>query len=434
MFGSMHQKIADWIDFDATVLWSNRLDSQLQPVASVSAPINNTNPYFQSIAGETQQNVQFDFSPFLGSESRVNWNDSEVFQLTPKVTIQLPFKDWELALQGNYGRSFSNGLTWSYNSNVTSTALEQQTIGGVLSPNLVASSGPVGNALDPYNINLSNPTLLNEIVDVANIGKAVQHVIKYGAAANGTLFSLPGGDVKAAIGTRYSWDDYIAQWFINTPVGQLPGTAAPVPGTQDAVAKTHRITTSGFGEIIVPLVGENNKIPFVDSFSLDVSGRIDNYSDFGETDNYKLGFTWDPFESLTVSGTKGTSYDAPSLADTLAPDGRYILQQHTTPNTTVPPGTSLADSPASLHLHSGRQSESGAGTGKHLVAGAGFPSHHRTWRGSDRAGSPRHPLSHLYRKSDRVDAVQFAAAVPDPPICQILYHQSDPGTGRELWL
>jgi iron complex outermembrane receptor protein len=96
VFGSMHQKIANGIDFDATVLWSNRLDSQLQPVSSVSATIDNSNPYFQSIAGETQQNVQFSFAPFLGSNSRVNMNDSEVFQFTPKVTVQLPFKDWEL--------------------------------------------------------------------------------------------------------------------------------------------------------------------------------------------------------------------------------------------------------------------------------------------------------------------------------------------------
>jgi iron complex outermembrane receptor protein len=343
VFGSLHQTISDGIDFDATVLWSNRLDSQLQPTSSVSMTVNNTNPYFQSIAGETSQTVMFDFSPFLGNKARVNWNNSEVFQFTPKLTIQLPYKDWDVVLQGNYGRSFSNGMTWGYNSNVTSTALSQQTIGGVLSPNLVASSGPVGNALDPYNINLSNPTLLNQIVDVGNIGKAVQHVIQYGATANGTLFTLPGGDVKAAVGTRYSWDDYIAQWFINTPIGQMPGTYAPVPGTQDAVAKTHRTTMSGFGEIIVPLVSASNKMPFVDDFSIDISGRIDNYSDFGETDNYKLGFTWDPFESLTIRGTKGTSYDAPSLADTLAPDGRFIYQVHATPNTTVPPGTSAAD-------------------------------------------------------------------------------------------
>jgi iron complex outermembrane receptor protein len=343
VFGSLHQRIADGVNFEATVLWSNRLDSQQQPVSSTTMTIDNTNPYFQSIAGETSQTVMFDFSPFLGNTSRVNWNDSEVFEFTPKLSIQLPFRDWELDLQGNYGRSFSSGQVWQYNSNATSLALSQQTIGGVQSPNLVASSGPVGNALDPYNITLSNPTLLNEILDVAQVGKAVQHVVQYGATVNGTLFTLAGGDVKGAIGARYSWDDYIAQWFINTPIGQMPGTYAPVPGTQDAVAKTHRFTTSEFGEIVFPLVSASNRLPFVDDFSIDISGRIDDYSDFGETDNYRLGFTWNPFAALTVRGTKGTSYDAPSLADTLAPDGRYIYQIHSTPNTTVPPGTSAAD-------------------------------------------------------------------------------------------
>jgi iron complex outermembrane receptor protein len=109
-------------------------------------------------------------------------------------------------------------------------------------------------------------------------------------------------------------------------------------------AKTHRATTSLYGEVVVPLVSESNSMALVKNLTIDVSGRSDDYSDFGSTNNYKIGLTWDVFDALTLRGTKGTSYDAPSLADTLAPDGRYYYSDNSlVPNTYVPPGTSAAD-------------------------------------------------------------------------------------------
>lgn len=342
VFGSFHQHIMEGVDFSATVMWSSRLATQNQQGLSATQTINNTNPYFQSIAGETSQSVFFDFSPYLGSDYKISRNLIQMFQFTPKLTIDLPFGDWQLDLEGNYGRSFSRGTSPQVDSGALAIAMRQQTVSGVLSPALVASGSAAGNAVDPYNLNLGNPQVLNAILSGGNTGKAVQHVLQYQAAANGTLFSLPGGDVKAAIGYKYSWDDYIAQWFITAPFGQTGGK--PNPGSQTAFAKIHRITNSFFGEVVVPLVSETNAMPFVRNLSVDISARNDDYSDFGNTKNYKIGVTWDPFAMVTIRGTKGTSYDAPSLADTSAPDGRYIYQDHSaSPNTVVPAGTSAAD-------------------------------------------------------------------------------------------
>jgi iron complex outermembrane receptor protein len=342
VFGSMHQHIMEGVDFSTTVLWSNRLASQRQPVQTATQTINNTNPYFQSLNGETSQSILFDFAPYLGRSYNVARNDINMFQVTPKLTIALPFRDWELDLQANYGRSVSDGMVRQLDGNALAVAMRQQMVGGVMSPNLVASNTSAGNAVDPYNLNLTNPQVMNSILNVAQIGKAVQHVIQYSAQANGTLFSLPGGDVKGAIGAKYGWDDYISKWFINAPIGQESGL--PNSGSQAVFAKTHRTTTSIFGEVVVPLVGADNSMTLVKNLTLDLSGRSDDYSDFGSTNNYKFGFTWDVVDALTIRGTKGTSYDAPSLADTLAPDGRYYYGDHSTsPNTTVPPGTSAAD-------------------------------------------------------------------------------------------
>ena len=55
----------------------------------------------------------------------------------------------------------------------------------------------VGNAIDPYNINLTNPTLLQTLTGDGNIGKSVQHQDQLQATADGTLFHLGAGAARS---------------------------------------------------------------------------------------------------------------------------------------------------------------------------------------------------------------------------------------------
>lgn len=341
-FGQFHQRIMPGVEFSTKFLWSSRLDSAVVPELSATATIDNTNPYFQSIAGETSQTIQLAFGPYMGRQGLTNYNNIQVFQITPKLTVDLPIGDWQATGIFNYGRSLTDGFQYSINTALLNEALRQTTIAGVLSPALVASPGLAGNAIDPYNLRAGNPQVVNQVVDNGQLGKAIQHEIQYGISANGSLFDLPGGAVKAALGAQWAFDDYVANWNTNWNIGANYGP--PVPGSQVAIARPHRITNSGFGELNIPLVGADNAMPFVHSLSVNMSGRIDSYSDFGNTSNYKLGFNYEPFAALTIRGTRGTSFDAPSLADTSAPDTRFTYTpQRTSANTNVPPGTSAAD-------------------------------------------------------------------------------------------
>ena len=269
-------------------------------------------------------------------------NNIQVFEITPKVTVDLPFGDWQATALFNYGRSNTLGFQRSVNTAFLSQSLRQATVAGVLTPALVAAPGLAGNAIDPYNLNLGNPQVINQIVDFGSLGKAIQHQVQEGLSANGSLFDLPGGSVKASLGVQREFYDYVANWDTAYSVGAIAG--APVAGSQVAIARPHRITNSGFGEINVPIVGKDNELFLVHALTFNMSGRIDSYSDFGSTANYKLGITYEPFAALTIRATNGTSYDAPSLADTSAPDTRFTYTaQRTSPNTNVPAGTSAAD-------------------------------------------------------------------------------------------
>ena len=344
VFAGFHQEIAPGIRFSAKVLYSSRLDTQRNNAPTATGTIDNTNPYFQSLHGETQQTVQFSWAPALGQNYYDNTSLIQVMQFTPELNIDLPFGDWTADVVANVGRSNSYAITpLATNTTLLNNSLRQSNLGGVLSPALTAN--PVnGNAIDPYNITASNPTLIQSILDDGGLQKAIQHQNQAQVTVNGTLFTLPwGGSVKGALGAKYDWEDYVARWSVNSPTGAFPKAVVPL-GEQSVWEATHRSISSVFGEVVAPLVTPEANIPGIKSLSVDVSGRYDSYSDFGDAKTYKIGLSWDPVDELTLRGTRGTSYDAPSLADTLGPDGRYAITYYSsTPNTLVPPGTSPAD-------------------------------------------------------------------------------------------
>jgi iron complex outermembrane receptor protein len=82
---------------------------------------------------------------------------------------------------------------------------------------------------------------------------------------------------------------------------------------------------SVYGEVFVPIFGAGNEAPLMHSLVLSLSGRFDDYSDFGSTTNPKVGLNWDPVEGLTIRGTYGTSFRAPGLRDVGATVGAYYL-------------------------------------------------------------------------------------------------------------
>ena len=371
-FGQFHQRIMPGVEFSLKFLWSTRLDSAINPeLSATNVAIDTTNPYFQSINGETTQNVSFAFGPFWGGQSVTDYNNVQEFLITPKVTVDLPFGDWQATLMGNYGRSNSTGFNRSVNTALLAQSMRRVTVAGVLSPALVASSSLAGNAVNPYNLTAGNPLLLDNILNTGSYGKAIQHQIQYGGSANGTLFDLPGGAVKAAIGGQWTFEDYVANWNTNWPIGTVAGPAAP--GAQMAIARPHRIINSGFAEINVPIVGKDNEMPLVHALSINASGRLDDYSDFGSTANYKLGISYEPFAALTIRATNGTSFDAPSLADTAAPDTRFTYTaQRTAANTNVPPGTSAADALRPSISTPGGNPQLGPETGRTWSVGGDF--------------------------------------------------------------
>lgn len=329
-FGSFHQNIADGIVFSMTANYSHHTTSSLQYADAGTGVITNANPYFQALGTETQQTVAFSLAPIYGNYI-ANSDLLDKFYVAPDLDVKLG-GDWDLDILGNYERSSVVSLSPSFN--------------GTQVNNDLATSDP-NFAIDPYNLALSSANSLQQLQTFGTTAGSVQQLEQLRAIANGTVFSLPGGDVKLAVGAQYDYESVNA-YDVNGAIGIKYGPT--VPGGLNIAANVHRSVQSVFGEVNVPLVGEGNRMPFVYSLAADISARYDHYSDVGSTTNPKFGVTYEPISNLKLNGNIGTSFNAPSLEDKSGATDTRILLQNTPlgnvnpafPNTNNYPGFLIA--------------------------------------------------------------------------------------------
>jgi outer membrane receptor protein involved in Fe transport len=104
---------------------------------------------------------------------------------------------------------------------------------------------------------------------------------------DGELFALPAGPVRLALGGSARWEK-----FSQT-------------GTNRSV---RRDVYAAFAEVYVPVLRDSL---LAKRFDLSAAARLDDYSDFGSTDNYKLGAIWTPVEGLDLRASFSTAFRAP---------------------------------------------------------------------------------------------------------------------------
>lgn len=287
-------------------------DERVAP-ASGQLRVPNTNPWFVAPAampGATSVNVEY---RFLAEDA------------DPRLS------GYENAQQNAIGAGFDMGGDWrieAYANLSKNRGFQRRgaiTNGAALNAAL-ASSDPA-TAFNPFgdgSFNVTNnPALVDLIIanrDTWGTSEARDLALK----ADGPLWQLPGGDLRVAIGVERHDNEFRQTLKANNV---LPNGAIT---TKNILNRRHN--TSLFGEVFVPLVGEEQSVPGIHSLSLSVAARREEYSDFGSTTDPKIGLIWRPIESLTARATYGTSFRAPSLVDTSEQIHNIFIQNLTDPN------------------------------------------------------------------------------------------------------
>lgn len=136
---------------------------------------------------------------------------------------------------------------------------------------------------------------------------------------SGPIFTLPAGEVGAAVGFLYQEDE-----ITDTPSGiVLAGNAWGASSSGITTGKQEQ--TAVFGEIEVPVLADK---PFADSLTLTASGRITDINtvdDQGET--YRVALNWAITPEFRVRATQGTSFRAPGLFELFLADETSFARQ-----------------------------------------------------------------------------------------------------------
>jgi iron complex outermembrane recepter protein len=290
VFATLNQTLSDSLSLTVQAYWSLRntetADRNTQ-VLGASGTINSTNPYFQSVAGETSQTVDFAFDPAFGR----SFHDPAKFAsygVTPTLTWNLP-GDWQLRAMANYGRSTNETQEYLLNTSAINAGLAGTT---------------VQTALNPYNVSATTPAVLAGIRDDRNLSDAWQEMRELRVVADGTLLTLPGGNMKLAVGSEYHYE--------NVSPYLLDGPSSSPTTVRDYASRNIK---SAYGEVFVPFIGKENALPGVQALELSASGRYDKYTDVGSTTNPKFGLNYRPITDLLIRGTWGKSFHAASLED-----------------------------------------------------------------------------------------------------------------------
>ena len=195
----------------------------------------------------------------------------------------------------------------------------------------VVASGSGFVCRNPANGCVAAPALTNAVIggqlpaDWVNFvwGPAIG-VTKYtedviSATVNGTLFTLPHGKAKAAIGfetRRFKLDD--------TP-SEASQTGNLYNLTSAGITRGNDTANDIFAEVEVPLL---KNVPLARELTANVSGRWSEYKTFGSGSTYKVGALWSPAKWLSVRATNGTSYRAPALYEQyLSPTSGFLSSQ-----------------------------------------------------------------------------------------------------------
>jgi|HigsolmetaAR204D_1030405.scaffolds.fasta_scaffold00488_2 Outer membrane receptor for ferrienterochelin and colicins len=307
---SAEQDLSDAVTLFAEGFYSRRTFVVREPQVTGNLTVTNVNPYYVNPTGGTGPiTVQYDFANDGGLPA--NPGTAESWQAMLGARFDLG-GDWKGEAYVSHGRS-DDEVRRRQNLNTTP--------GGINA--YLAESDP-NIAFNPFGPGgISNPATVAAIRNGQFVIQGDTELSVVGVQADGKIFSLPAGDVRLAVGAEYREE-------VLNGLLQSGSTVAPV------LVPSHisRDVTAVFAEAYVPLVRHGEQ-----SVDLSIAGRYEEYSDFGDTFNPKIGLSWRPSQSVALRGSWGTSFRAPGLAENDPRSGGYGLYGDTLPCNHRPPAT-----------------------------------------------------------------------------------------------
>jgi iron complex outermembrane receptor protein len=288
---TMDQELSDKVTLHAEG-FGHRRDYLIRGLpAQATLTVPSSNAFFVAPPGTSpvSETVAYAFSREYGT-TRVNEGYSAMWQLNVGLDVELP-QQWKLATNLSHGQDEDRASGYP-----GFTGLNPQALAAAL-----ASSNPA-TALNVFG-GTTAPAVLQAIHDLQtnSVGSSSRDVFE--AQVDGPVATLPGGDLRAAMGFEV-YQDKLATGVDNI-------TATSYSSSRKYPSRTVK---AAYAEVLVPIFGRGNSQAGLRKLDLDIAVRSEKYSDIGSTTNPKVGIEWSPAAGLSLRGSYGESFRAPVLS------------------------------------------------------------------------------------------------------------------------
>lgn len=242
---------------------------------SPNNPTNQSSPLYNPDLGLSPQSVNW-WHRFDALGNRDSNTTTELLDLTLGITGSFGNTEIEAGIRNTKNRTNTIGRNYLLRS----------------AAQINIESGAY-NLNDPYN---APDDILNSMrVTIFRDGKYDQSEI-FGSLSF-DLFELNNGFVAGYIGAEHRKDKYADIYDPLSEAGLVGGSAGNTAGG-------NRTVNSAYFEVLAPLL---------ENLELNLAGRFDDYSDFGNNFSPKISLRYQPLDELTIRTSYGEGFRAPTL-------------------------------------------------------------------------------------------------------------------------
>jgi outer membrane receptor protein involved in Fe transport len=275
------------------------------PTLYVVPTVPVTNPFIPAdlrtiLASRPNPNADFTINQrFMGLEDRKFPSDFTVGQYIFGLRGNLPFKDWRWDIYGSYDstdlvETQDKAILNSRMRNLLYAADGGASIcaGGFNPFSLAASSNVSAQCRSYLEAETHDYTQLTQTIFEANL--------------NGSLFSMPAGDVKFALTLSTRDNEFEFDPDPSRENLDIIGTLQTYPAEGSSDVKEAAI------EFLVPLLADK---PFAHRLDLNMGFRTSDYDVSGRVETYKADAMWEPFRGFSIRGGFEHAIRAPNIGE-----------------------------------------------------------------------------------------------------------------------
>lgn len=234
------------------------------------------------------------FTQFDPLNTRMDW-DIYQFQLGLRGDLG---GDWTWDAYGSFGDTHSVAVL----ENVISKSATQQLLNAADGGASLCSGG-----FNPFRP--ADQALSKQCMDFIGRSASIDSRFKqqtFEVVAQGSLFSLPAGNLKAAIGGTIRHDEYFTTPDQLYQTGDLQAQTVQLPSMGKQTVKEI------FGELLIPLVHDT---PLIHELNVELGYRYSDYSISGSASTYKANAEWHLTPWAQIRGGYARAIRAPSLGE-----------------------------------------------------------------------------------------------------------------------